>query len=177
MSGPNAETDSWWLQQPLPSFTSLDRDLEVDAVVVGAGVTGITTAYLLQEEGARVALLDRHECATRDSGHTTAHLTYVTDTRVTELVKQLGQEAARLFWEGGATAIEQIAALVGRTGTECEFRWVNGYLHAPLDEKLDERERDRLRSDADWAAKLYREGRAPSAEAVIRWTRDGTMGT
>jgi glycine/D-amino acid oxidase-like deaminating enzyme/nitrite reductase/ring-hydroxylating ferredoxin subunit len=154
MTSINAETDSWWLQQPLPAFSPLARDLTVDVVVVGAGVTGITAAYLLQEEGARVALLERNDCATRDSGHTTAHLTYVTDARLSELVEQLGREAAKQFWEGGAAAIDQIATLVERTGTDCEFRWVNGYLHAPLDEHHDGRERERMQSDAALAGEM-----------------------
>src|SRR6185369_9664725 len=58
------ETESYWsATSSLPEFESISRDLKVDVVVIGAGLTGITTAYLLKKEGAKVALLERGRCA------------------------------------------------------------------------------------------------------------------
>ena len=46
-------TASYWsATHAFPDFPAIDRDIEVDVVVVGAGLTGITTAYLLKQEGA-----------------------------------------------------------------------------------------------------------------------------
>ena len=73
-------TQPFWIDSaPLPKFPQLDRDEEVDVVIVGGGITGLTAAYLLTLEGRRVALLERERCAQIDTGHTTAHLTMVTD--------------------------------------------------------------------------------------------------
>src|SRR5262245_57682231 len=94
-----------WMDTPLPRFPQLDRDVEVDVVVVGGGLTGITTAYLLKQEGVRVALLERERLAAADTGHTTAHLTYVTDCRLHELARNFGKDAAKAFWEAGAAGI------------------------------------------------------------------------
>jgi glycine/D-amino acid oxidase-like deaminating enzyme len=88
-------TSYWQASAALPQFPSLCNDLEVDVVVIGAGLTGITTAWLMKEAGARVALLDRQRCASGDTAHTTAHLTYVTDDRLHHLVKVFGKDAAR----------------------------------------------------------------------------------
>src|SRR5438045_1113806 len=101
-------TPYWSILDALPHFESLSHDLEVDVVVIGGGLTGITAAYLLKSEGAKVALLERQRCASADTGHTTAHLTYVTDERLYHLVKVFGRDAARAFWEAGASAIDQI---------------------------------------------------------------------
>ena len=49
----------YWLDVAMPSFGRLDRNLEVDSVVVGGGITGLTTAYLLKRAGRRVAVLER----------------------------------------------------------------------------------------------------------------------
>jgi ribulose 1,5-bisphosphate synthetase/thiazole synthase len=73
-------TASYWSATgSFPAFPAIDRDIEVDVVVVGAGLTGITTAYLLKHEGVRVALIERDRIAAGDTSRTTAHLTYVTD--------------------------------------------------------------------------------------------------
>jgi glycine/D-amino acid oxidase-like deaminating enzyme/nitrite reductase/ring-hydroxylating ferredoxin subunit len=141
------------MERALPRYPSLDRDLKVDVVVVGAGLTGITTAYLLRQEGARVALLDRRQVAAGDSAHTTAHLTYVTDTRLSELVEHLGKEAANAFWQAGAAAIHEIAAIVQGTRADCGFRWVDGFLHAPIGNR-NEREHERLQHEAELATGL-----------------------
>ena len=76
-------TQPYWIDSaPLPRFPKLDRDEEVDVVIVGGGITGLTAAYLLTLDGRRVALLERERCAQIDTGHTTAHLTMVTDPRL-----------------------------------------------------------------------------------------------
>lgn len=148
------KTESYWQSSvQLPEFPALTNDLSVDVVVVGAGLTGITAAYLLKREGATVALIDRQRCAQADTGHTTAHLTYVTDERLQKLVKSFGRDAARAFWEAGAAAIDQIYENVQRLGTDVDFKWVTGYLHERLSGS-DAADRESLEQEAALAREL-----------------------
>ncbi|HSJ93290.1 MAG TPA: FAD-dependent oxidoreductase, partial [Gaiellaceae bacterium] len=68
---------SLWLAEAEPGYPALEGDADdvVDAVVVGAGITGATTAFLLAEAGASVALLDSSRVAHGATGYTTAKLT------------------------------------------------------------------------------------------------------
>jgi glycine/D-amino acid oxidase-like deaminating enzyme/nitrite reductase/ring-hydroxylating ferredoxin subunit len=128
------DTTSYWVDSvALPSFGPLDRDLHVDVAVIGAGITGITAAYLLKQAGRTVALLERGRCATLDTGDTTAHLTAVTDLRLQEIENAFGADAAHAVWDAGSAAIDQIVTLIRREDIDCGFRWVPGYLHAPLE--------------------------------------------
>ena len=76
-------TDSLWfsaLKGPL-RFNKLTENLSTDVVVVGGGVAGMTTAYLLSNAGKRVALLDDGYIASGESCRTTAHITHALDER------------------------------------------------------------------------------------------------
>jgi glycine/D-amino acid oxidase-like deaminating enzyme/nitrite reductase/ring-hydroxylating ferredoxin subunit len=79
-----------------------------------------------------VALLERGRCARVDTGHTTAHLTSVTDLRPSEIAREFGADAAKAVWDAGGAAIDQIVDLIRAEDIACDFHWVPGYLHAPL---------------------------------------------
>jgi glycine/D-amino acid oxidase-like deaminating enzyme/nitrite reductase/ring-hydroxylating ferredoxin subunit len=149
-------TPYWQTSVTLPNFRSLDRDLRVDVAIVGGGITGVTAAYLLKKAGKSVALLERHRCVQADTGHTTAHLTCVTDTWLSALAKSFGADHARATWDAGLAAIAQIDGIARTEGIECGFEWVPGYLHAPLREPPGdgEREEETLRAEANQILEL-----------------------
>ena len=113
----NSTTPYWLASATLPTSGSLSEDLTVDAVVVGGGICGLTTAYLLAKAGKRVVVLERQRCAEADTGHTTAHLTMVTDTRLHELVRLFDRPHAQAVWDAGLAAIGTIDATVRPPGT------------------------------------------------------------
>ena len=130
----NSDTTSHWMRSaPLPVFPRLETDLTVDVVVVGGGLMGLTTAYLAQREGRRVAVLERGRCAAVDTGHTTAHVTAVTDASRGELIARFGRAGARAAWEAGMAALEQMERIVREEEIDCDWRRAAGYLHAPLE--------------------------------------------
>jgi len=147
-------TPYWIASQELPTFPAIKKSIEVDVAIVGGGLTGITAAYLLKKAGARVALLEQGRCAEADTGHTTAHLTFVTDMRLHEVVKKFGKECGRAFWDAGAAGIDQIYDIVRDEEIDCEFKWVPGYLHASLHERGGAKDRDSLQRDAELAQQL-----------------------
>jgi glycine/D-amino acid oxidase-like deaminating enzyme/nitrite reductase/ring-hydroxylating ferredoxin subunit len=131
-------TPFWAADVSGPEFPPLDHDEHTDVVVVGGGITGLTAAYLLATAGKRVVLLERARLAEIDTGHTTAHLTMVTDTRLTELADRLGRSHAQAVWDAGLAAIHQIDAIVQARGIDCGFAWVDGFLHAPIGTPRDD---------------------------------------
>jgi glycine/D-amino acid oxidase-like deaminating enzyme/nitrite reductase/ring-hydroxylating ferredoxin subunit len=140
------DTTPYWKAAAPRSFPRLDADLHVDVAIVGGGITGLTAAYLLASAGRTVAVLERRRCAAVDTGHTTAHLTMVTDLRVSELVKTFGVPHAQATWDAGLAALAHIDAVARHEGIACDFQWVPGYLHAPRGSR-----------DADDAAALKKE--------------------
>ena len=122
----------WSDTASFPRFSRVQRDQHVDVVIVGGGITGLTAAYLLSRAGRSVALVERDRCAQVDTCHTSAHLTMVTDARLTDLVNRLGRDHAQAVWDAGLAAIARIHWICRDHQIDCGFEWVDGYLHAPM---------------------------------------------
>jgi glycine/D-amino acid oxidase-like deaminating enzyme/nitrite reductase/ring-hydroxylating ferredoxin subunit len=146
------KTEPVWKEIKLPRRAKLSGQRRFDVVIVGGGITGLTAAWLLKQAGKSVAVLERDRVGAVDTGHTTAHLTMVTDLRLKSLVRQFGKDAARLTWQGGAAAIKTIHGIAEATGADCEFRRVPGFLHAALGGKRDESRE--LKEEAELAREL-----------------------
>jgi glycine/D-amino acid oxidase-like deaminating enzyme/nitrite reductase/ring-hydroxylating ferredoxin subunit len=99
-----------------------------------------------------VALVERGRCGGVDTSYTTAHLTYVTDQRLSSLVNTLGEDHARAVWDAGRAAIAQIDDIIQTEHIACAFEWVPGYLHAPVTELASKDES--LQKDATLANRL-----------------------
>src|SRR5687768_13711434 len=122
----------WSTSTTFPQFAKLADDAEADVVVVGGGITGLTAAYLLTKGGKRVIVFERGRCAATDTGHTSAHLTMVTDERLSDLADGFGRTHAQAVWDAGLAAIATIDDIVREHDIDAGFAWVDGYLHAPL---------------------------------------------
>ena len=145
-------TKSVWRNAQLPRFPKVSIAQQFDVVVIGGGITGLTAAYLLKRAGKTVCVLERDRIGGGDTGQTTAHLAYVTDSRLQELVKHFGKDEARLAWQGGMAAIDVIEAIASQEQMDCNFRRVPGFLHASLTGEADETES--LQADAELAREL-----------------------
>ncbi len=111
----------WTDSAALPAFPKLQRDEDVDVVVVGAGITGLTAAYLLAKAGRTVTVLDRNDPVQGDTGYTSAHLTMVTDAWLSELVDRFGRDHAQAVWDAGLAAIARIDAIAREEDIACDF--------------------------------------------------------
>ena len=134
-------------------YPPLSEDLDVDVLVVGGGITGVSTAELLSRHGLRVALLERYQLGHGDTGHTTAHLTYMTDIRLAKLVKVFGEQHAGLAWQAGQAAMQHIQETSSATGLDVGLTEVDGYL-AAADGSSNSNDAARLREEAGIANRL-----------------------
>jgi glycine/D-amino acid oxidase-like deaminating enzyme/nitrite reductase/ring-hydroxylating ferredoxin subunit len=121
------------LRRPPP----LGQDLRADVCVIGAGIAGITTAYLLAREGRRIVVLDDGPVGGGETGRTTAHLSNALDDRYHTLERLHGAEGARIAATSHGAAIDFIEATVAGESIACDFARVDGYLFVPPGESRD----------------------------------------
>lgn len=150
-------TRSLWMTTAGPAeHPALEEDLLADVCVIGGGIAGLTTAYLLGRGGHRVVVLDLDRIGGQETSRTTAHLSDVLDDRFVVLEKLLGEEAARLARESHAAAIDRIEAIVAEEGIDCDFERLDGFLFAAPGDSADDlaaelaAARRAGHSDAEW---------------------------
>jgi len=144
----------YWVDSVLiKPFPRLQKNVRVDLLVVGAGITGITAAYLLKKARLSVALIERERVASIDTGHTTAHLTYVTDVELQELARNFGNDHAQAAWDAGAAAIDEIESIVRAEAIDCEFTRVPAYVYL-CNKNFSQKEISSLKKEAALATTL-----------------------
>ncbi len=121
-------TSLWIHTLDSPGRPPLTEDARVDVCVVGGGIAGLTTAYLLARDGQRVILLDDGTPGSGQTGVTTAHLSSVIDDRYEEMIRLHGIHGARLAYQSHRAAIDRIEAICDLEGIDCDFARVSGYL-------------------------------------------------
>jgi glycine/D-amino acid oxidase-like deaminating enzyme/nitrite reductase/ring-hydroxylating ferredoxin subunit len=134
---------SLWIESPtLPHFSRLAGTHRADVAVVGAGITGLTTALLLQRAGRKVVVVERERVGSGETGKTTAHLTAVLDSRYHVLASKFGHDGARAAAASSLAAIDQIEAFTREFAQPCGFSRVPAFLYAENEEQRHELERE-----------------------------------
>ena len=125
-------TVSFW-ERTAKKFQSapLKENLNADVCVVGAGIAGVTMAYLLARENRQVVLIDDGPLGGGMTGRTTAQFVTLVDDGYDKIEKLLGEECARLCAESQIAAIDRVEAIVNAEKIDCDFERVDGYLFLP----------------------------------------------
>ncbi len=131
-------TISVW-QSNMPDYVSQSHDLPdktYDVIIVGGGVTGISTALLLQKAGKKCIIAEAKTIGFGTSGGTTAHLNTFMDSPYSEIAQNFGEDNAQLVCTSAKEAIELIRKNVEEYNIDCGFSEQQGYLFSQ-DEKQD----------------------------------------
>jgi glycine/D-amino acid oxidase-like deaminating enzyme/nitrite reductase/ring-hydroxylating ferredoxin subunit len=134
----SGKTESPWLSdiaQPL-KFQKLDQNISVDVVIVGGGIAGMSTAYLLSKAGEKIAVVDDGYIGSGETGRTTAHITNALDDRYYDLERIHGKEGARIAAESHSAAINFVESTVNEENIDCGFERLDGYLFLDPSDKL-----------------------------------------
>ncbi len=118
------------------------EDSGFDVAIIGGGLTGIVTAYLLSQSGKKVAVFEKDKIGFGATGLTTAFLTKLIDTDFRELAEIYDKGTAKLVAESHGQAIDMIERIVKEHKIDCEFMRVSNFVYAN-----DEKEALELRGE------------------------------
>jgi glycine/D-amino acid oxidase-like deaminating enzyme/nitrite reductase/ring-hydroxylating ferredoxin subunit len=129
-SDSGATRSIWMRTAEVPSYEPLGADAHADVCVVGAGIAGLTTAYLLARDGRNVIVLDDGPVAGGETGRTTAHLSWALDDFYTHIERMHGAEGARIAAASHRRAVDLIEEIVRGEAIDCDFERLPGYWFA-----------------------------------------------
>jgi len=121
----------WMATADVPEPLSLAHNAWAEICIVGAGIAGLTTAYLLAREGKSVIVLDDGPIAGGETCRTTAHLVNALDEPYDDLERLHGERGAQVAAQSHTAAIDRIEAIVNDEQIDCDFERLDGYLVVP----------------------------------------------
>lgn len=126
---------SYWIDSVmLPEFPSLEQDLQVDVAIVGGGIVSLTSAFLLINQGLKVAILEAHKLLNGATGHTTAKTTAQHGLIYTDLINQMGEDKAKLYYQANSEALTFIGQTITAQQIACDFQAQDAYIYATTEE-------------------------------------------
>ncbi|NLR66577.1 FAD-dependent oxidoreductase [Chitinophaga varians] len=112
-----------------------DPQQTYDVIIAGGGITGITTAFLLQNAGKNCLLIEAANLGYGTTGGTTAHLNTLVDVPYNTIQQHFGKEGARQVKEATAEAIQLIQHHIDRFDIRCGFEYADAYLFAQTEKE------------------------------------------
>ena len=126
---------------------ALNKDIEVDTLVIGAGIAGILTAYMLKQSGKEVVLIDAAETVSGNTKNTTAKITSQHNLIYHKLISEFGEEKARQYAKANELAIKRYKEIIKERKIECDFEEKPAYVYSL--NKIDE-----IKEEVEAASKL-----------------------
>ena len=135
-----ANRSLWVATTPATAYPKLEGDVEADVAVVGAGITGVVTAWFLKEAGLRVALVETNRVGGGTTGYTTAKLTVGHNLVYRDLEQKHGRDTARVYAESNQWALDRLRRLVTETGIDCDWEPAPNYVYTAAKDRVSDLE-------------------------------------
>lgn len=106
-----------------PKLPELKKSLMTEVLIVGSGITGLTTAYELLQHGKKVTLIDARGTISGESARTTSHLSSGDQgDRYYNLVSIFGEDGAKKIWESHSYAVSRVGEIATKLDIECDYQ-------------------------------------------------------
>lgn len=108
---------------------SLNENIETEVVVIGAGIAGLLTAYLLKKKGISVVIIEAEKICSGNTENTTAKITSQHDLIYDKLIKDFGEDRARQYATANELAIKKYKEIIEEENIKCDFEEKDAYLY------------------------------------------------
>lgn len=132
----------WIASTKKEDYPALEEDMNVDVAIVGGGIVGITTAFLLKSKGLKVAILESNKITHGTTGYTTAKITSQHGLIYKKIISKFGEEKAKQYAQANESSIDFIADLVNKKRIDCDFCFKPAYIYTQSENYIEKIERE-----------------------------------
>ena len=136
---------SIWQEEISSAFKKLDTNLEVDVLIIGGGITGISTAYHLINKNLKIALVEKNIIGSGVTSRTTGKLTYLQENIYSKLKTYHNEKTAKQYLESQKDAIKIVNEIIKKEKIDCNLEQANSYIFSNTDNKKLEKEKKILK--------------------------------
>jgi glycine/D-amino acid oxidase-like deaminating enzyme len=121
---------SYWRSAYLSSiYPKLQTEITADVIIIGAGITGLTSAYLLKQAGYRVVVLEKRTVGAGTTARTTGKVTSQHGLCYADFIKRYGKKTAKLYGEANQTAVEAVERIIRNEKIDCGWSRQDNYVY------------------------------------------------
>lgn len=140
---------SFWNNAENTKFSKLDKDIEVDVCIIGAGITGISTAYNLIKVGKTVAILEKDLVASHTTGGSTGKITSQHGLIYKYLCETFDKEYAQKYYNANEKALKNIEEIINTENIECDFEKKSAYVYTQSGMEMD-----KIKQEVEYTKKI-----------------------
>ena len=159
-------TNSIWVDGiNLGKSNKLNGDIDIDVLIIGGGITGISTAYHLIDSNLKVSLVDRGRIGMGITSRSTAKVTFLQEIIYSKLKKSFGADVSRKYYDSQKDAINIIKNIIDKNNIECDFCKSDSYLFTDDSSKIEDVkcEKDILKS---FGERVYESSMLPNSNKI-----------
>ncbi len=118
----------WSENTVLPAFPALEGDVSTDVLIIGGGMAGLLCALLLKQQGVSCVVAEASRICSGATKNTTAKITSHHGLIYSRLLREKGEEKARMYLTANETALETFRSL--RTNWDCDFEEASNFVYS-----------------------------------------------
>lgn len=146
---------SYWLAStPNTSYPPLNSNISVDIAIIGGGMVGISTAYMLQNEGFKIAILEAGQILQGTTAHTTAKLTSQHSLIYDKIKTQMGNELAQQYADSNEKAIKEVKKIADENNINCDYIPQSAFVYTQNEKNIKKLE-DEIKAASSLGIKAY----------------------
>ncbi|HEY9001569.1 MAG TPA: FAD-dependent oxidoreductase [Mucilaginibacter sp.] len=123
------------IDEGLNVVDQLPQTADYDCLIIGAGITGLTAALLLQTEGKKTIIAEAHSVGFGTTGGTSAHINTFADATYKDVESDFGEAEAKLFAQAVQEGIDLIRENIKSYQIECDYEEKPGYIYSENDDQ------------------------------------------
>ncbi len=132
----------WKSEVKMSERTELSGNLQVQNVIIGAGMAGILTAWFLQQKGQEVIVVEAAQIASGQTGNTTAKITSQHALFYDRMIRLVGKEQACIYSAANEQAIQSFEQIIKEENIDCHFEKKSAYLYTCCKEGVEKLRRE-----------------------------------
>ena len=128
---------SIWKDIKIKKYPKLNRDIETDILIIGGGITGISTLYHLKDSNLRVILVEQNKIGFSTTGNSTGKLSYLQNNLIDKIRTNFNDDTASLYLNSQIESINNLVDIINKENIDCDLEKVNSYLYTNNNDEIE----------------------------------------